>query len=177
MPWGTCLWYNARQNKSYVLKISLIYKTDLLPKKRQGRNMFKCQQYSFIELWVPVHFWFLYFPNCTYTIGEGNGNPLQYSCPENPTDRGAWRAIVHGVTKIQTWLKWLSTHACNCTLCIHNDFIVWNIFKILRSLILKILNGRNYKNVLNIWKFWLELGHKLKKIFEYHNRYECLLAC
>ena len=32
--------------------------------------------------------------------GEGNGNPLQYSCLENPTDRGAWWATVHGVTKI-----------------------------------------------------------------------------
>ena len=32
-------------------------------------------------------------------FGEGNGNPLQYSCPGNPVDRGAWRAIVHGVTK------------------------------------------------------------------------------
>ena len=32
-------------------------------------------------------------------IGEGNGNPLQYSCLENPRDRGAWWAAVHGVTK------------------------------------------------------------------------------
>ena len=31
--------------------------------------------------------------------GEGNGNPLQYSCLENPMDRGAWRATAHGVTK------------------------------------------------------------------------------
>ena len=31
--------------------------------------------------------------------GEGNGNPLQYSCLKNPLDRGAWRAIVHRVTK------------------------------------------------------------------------------
>ena len=31
--------------------------------------------------------------------GEGNGNPLQYSCLENPVERGAWWAIVHGVTK------------------------------------------------------------------------------
>ena len=30
--------------------------------------------------------------------GEGNGNPLQYSCLENPMDRGAWRAIVHVIT-------------------------------------------------------------------------------
>ena len=33
--------------------------------------------------------------------GEGNGNPLQYSCLENPTDRGAWWATVHGVAKSQ----------------------------------------------------------------------------
>ena len=31
--------------------------------------------------------------------GEGNGNPLQYSCLGNPMDRGAWQATVHGVTK------------------------------------------------------------------------------
>ena len=41
---------------------------------------------------------------------EGNGKPLQYSSLENPMDRGTWRAVVHGVTKSQTWLKWLSTH-------------------------------------------------------------------
>ena len=35
-------------------------------------------------------------------LGEGNGNPLQYSCLENPMDRGAWEATVHGVTESQT---------------------------------------------------------------------------
>ena len=34
--------------------------------------------------------------------GGGNGNPLQYSCLENPMNRGAWRATVHGVTKLDT---------------------------------------------------------------------------
>ena len=37
--------------------------------------------------------------------GEGHGNPLQYSCLENPMDRGAWWATVHGVTMNQTRLK------------------------------------------------------------------------
>ena len=37
--------------------------------------------------------------------GEGNGNPLQYSCLENPTGRGAWSATVHGVAKSRTWLS------------------------------------------------------------------------
>ena len=39
----------------------------------------------------------------TYS-GEGNGNPLQYSCLENSMDRGDWQATVHGVTKSQTRL-------------------------------------------------------------------------
>ena len=37
--------------------------------------------------------------------GEGNGNPLQYSCLGNPMDRGAWSAAVHGVSQSQTWLS------------------------------------------------------------------------
>ena len=37
--------------------------------------------------------------------GKRNGYPLQYSCLENPMDRGAWRATVHGVTKSRTWLS------------------------------------------------------------------------
>ena len=37
--------------------------------------------------------------------GEGNGNTLQYSCLENPMDRGAWQATVHGVAKSQTQLS------------------------------------------------------------------------
>ena len=37
--------------------------------------------------------------------GGGNGNPFQYSCLENPMDRGAWQATVHGVTKSQTQLS------------------------------------------------------------------------
>ena len=41
--------------------------------------------------------------------GGGHGNPLKYTCLENPMDRGAWQATVHGVTKSQTRLKRLST--------------------------------------------------------------------
>ena len=42
-------------------------------------------------------------------IGEGNGNPLQCSCLENPRDRGAWRAAVYGVARSRTKLKQLSS--------------------------------------------------------------------
>ena len=46
-----------------------------------------------------------FFLSC---IGEGNGNPLQCSCLENPRDGGAWWAAVYGVTQSRTRLKWLS---------------------------------------------------------------------
>ena len=44
-------------------------------------------------------------PGLGRSPGEGNGNPLQYSCLENTMDRGAGQATVHGVTKSQTQLK------------------------------------------------------------------------
>ena len=45
-------------------------------------------------------------------VGEGKGNPLHYSCLENPVDGGAWWAAVHRVAQSRTWLKRLSMHAC-----------------------------------------------------------------
>ena len=46
-------------------------------------------------------------------IGEGNGNPLQCSCLENPRDGGAWWTAVYGVTQSWTRLKWLSSSSSN----------------------------------------------------------------
>ena len=46
-------------------------------------------------------------PGSGRSPGEGQGNPLQFSCLENPTDRGAWRATVHGVTELDT-TEWLT---------------------------------------------------------------------
>ena len=71
-------------------------------------------------------------PGLGRSPGEGHGNPLQYSCLENPMDRGAWRATVHGVTKSQTRLNdftWLFSHftveltSCNrgCLVCKTED--------------------------------------------------------
>ena len=50
-------------------------------------------------------------PGSGRSPGEEHGNPLQYSCLENPMDRGAWWATVHGVTKSQTRPKWLNMQA------------------------------------------------------------------
>ena len=55
--------------------------------------------------------------------GEGNGNPLQYSSLENPVDRGAWWAAVHGVAQSQTRLKQLSrgNSSLQSDLCSNSD--------------------------------------------------------
>ena len=42
--------------------------------------------------------------------GEGNGNPLKYSCLENPMDIGASKPTVYSIGKSRTWMKWLNTH-------------------------------------------------------------------
>ena len=52
-------------------------------------------------------------PGSGRSPGGGHGNPVQYSCLENPMDRGTWWATVQGVVKSQTQLKQLSTHARN----------------------------------------------------------------
>ena len=51
-------------------------------------------------------------PGLGRSPGGGQDNPLQYSCLENPMDRGAWLARVHRVAKNETQLKGLSTYAC-----------------------------------------------------------------
>ena len=62
-----------------------------------------------------LHFHFLL--SC---IGEGNGNPLQCSCLENPRDGEAWRAAVYGVAQSRTWLKRHSSSSSNIRiLCVH----------------------------------------------------------
>ena len=63
-------------------------------------------------------------PGSGRSPGVGNGNPLQYSCLENPMDRGDWRAMVHRVTKSQTQLRQLSTYTRHIY-----DFKIFNSIK------------------------------------------------
>ena len=68
-------------------------------------------------------------PGLRRSPGGGHGNPLQYSCLENPMDRGAWWATVHGVTKSQTRLRRLSTHSTA-----HRNDYIWGISIVSRFL-------------------------------------------
>ena len=83
----------------------------LLPGKSHGqRSLVGCSPWGHKESdttkWLHFHF-------SLSCIGEGNGNPLQCSCLENPRDGGAWWAAIYGVAQSWTWLKWLSSSSRN----------------------------------------------------------------
>ena len=79
----------------------------LLPGKSHGwRSLVGCSPWGRQESDTTERLPFHFSLSC---IGEGNGNPLQCSCLENPRDRGAWWAAVYGVAQSRTWLKWLSS--------------------------------------------------------------------
>ena len=66
-------------------------------------------------------------PGSGRSSGGGHGNPLQYSCLENPVDRGAWCTTVHGISKSQTRLKQLNIHAwLYFALKMHNIYNMWD---------------------------------------------------
>ena len=62
---------------------------------------------------------------------EGNGTPLQYSCLENPMDRGAWKAVVHGVAEGQTRLSDFTFtfhfHALEKEMATHSSVLAWRL--------------------------------------------------
>ena len=79
----------------------------LLPGKSHGwRSLVGCRPWGHEESDTTERLHFHFFLSC---IGEGNGNPLQCSCLENPRDRGAWWAAVYGVAQSRTQLKQLSS--------------------------------------------------------------------
>ena len=79
----------------------------LLPGKSHGwRSLVGCSPWG---RWGSDTTERLHFHFSLSCIAEGNGNPLQCSCLENPRDRGAWWAAVCGVTQSRTRLKWLSS--------------------------------------------------------------------
>ena len=81
----------------------------LLPGESHGwRSLVGCSPWgrkeSDMTEWLHFHF-------SLSCIGEGNGNPLQCSCLEDPRDGGAWCVAIYGVTQCRIWLKWLSSNS------------------------------------------------------------------
>ena len=71
------------------------------------------------------------FVSFAYAIGEGNGNPLQYSCLANPMDGGAWWAAVHGVARSRTRLNdftlFFHFYALEKEMATHFSVLAWRI--------------------------------------------------
>ena len=104
----------------------------LLPGKSHGRrSLVGCSPWGHKESDTTER---LHFPFSLSCIGEGNGNPLQCSCLENPRDGGAWWADVYGVAQSQTRLKRLSSSSTgriltgfSLPLCEHSS-LTWAVY-------------------------------------------------
>ena len=97
----------------------------LLGKSHGWRSLVGCSPWDREELDMTEHFHFSL--SC---IGEGNGNPPQCSCLENPRDGGAWRAAIYGVAQSRTWLKRLSSSSSKSLekeMATHSSVLAWRI--------------------------------------------------
>ena len=104
----------------------------------------------------------LHFHFSLSCIGEGNGNPLQCSCLENPRDRGAWWAAVCGVTQSWTRLKWLSNSNSNSSplsgYCLSIPNWTFELFPVLVVINQTTIN-------ISVWSFvWTYVFTSLEKI-------------
>ena len=94
------LWYISRRRQWQPTPV-------LLPGKSHGqRSLVGCSPWGGEESDTTERLHFHFSLSC---FGEGNGNPLQCSCLENPRDGGAWWAAIYGVAHCRTRLKWLSS--------------------------------------------------------------------
>ena len=85
----------------------------------------------YIEMTLYIDFYIIKVYTVSGLKGEGNGNPLQYSCLENTMDRGAWWAAVHGVAGSQTQLSDFTFtfhfHALEKEMATHSSGLAWRI--------------------------------------------------
>ena len=109
----------------------------------------------------------------TYDLpGEGNGNPLQYSCMENPRDRGAWWAAIYGVAQSRTQLKQLSSSRyLSIHLCIFMSFMAYRGSSQLkdRTQVSHIAGG--------FFTIWATREALTRKSLFYPNLYYILVSC
>ena len=109
-------WFDlAVQGPKKQVKLSMLWRRRwhptpvLLPRKSHGqRSLVGCSPWGCEESDMTERLPFQFSLSC---IGEGNGNPLQYSYLENPRDRGAWWAAVYGVAQSRTRLKRLRSNS------------------------------------------------------------------
>ena len=106
----------------------------------------------------------LHFHFSLSCIGEGNGNPLQCSCLENPRDGGAWWAAVYGIAQSQTWLKRLSSSSSsNLKRNINIKSLFW-LYVLWQSYFLKLHGSQKRLNFLPQKLFSKKKKNQVKQI-------------
>ena len=104
---GRCFWIYTILHSNYGEGNGTLLRPVLLLGKSHGqRSLVGCSPRGCWELDTTER---LHFHFSLSSIGEGNGNPLQCSCLENPRDRRAWWAAIYGVAQSRTQLKRLSS--------------------------------------------------------------------
>ena len=149
--------YHQCRLKSLQFLVHLIYLLPtpvLLPGKSHGwRSLVGCSPWGLKELDTTARLHFHFSLSC---IGEGNGNPLQCSCLENPRDGGVWWAAVYGVAQSQTWLKRLSSSSSS-SIYLLNIRLRWNDFTRLQKAVVDQTGSRtpNSDHDLFLVQVWL----------------------
>ena len=112
----------------------------LLPGKSHGRrSLVGCSPWGHKESDTTEQLHFDFSLSCT---GEGNGNPLQCSCLENPRDSGAWWAAVYGVAQSRTRLKRLSSSSSSSSTMLSTLYC------------LSFFTHSNPRSNLGVWCYW-----------------------
>ena len=131
----------------------------LLGESHGWRSLVGCSPWGRLESdtaeWLHFHF-------SLSCIGEGNGNPLQCSCLENPRDGGAWWAAVCGVAQSQTRLKWLSSSSSSSSVCLFCIYPTWcSLIFFIFSLVSDIDFCGDFHSLLLKYLFYVSLFHYL----------------
>ena len=137
----------------------------LLPGKSHGwRSLVGCSPWGHEELEMIEQLHFHFSLSC---IGEGNGNPFQYSCLENPRDRGAWWAAAYGVSQSRTRLKWLSSSSSSSSSFVLSDFFsMWFVnyqinisfrkYNFIMSFLFPVIVAQTQYSNNAIWLSWAD---------------------
>ena len=125
--WWWWWWYFKLYGSTIFTNIGQSWKTKVNVSVGQSQIMLLAQHsVVFIK---KIHL--LVYNQTEHKTGEGNGTPLQYSCLENPMERGAWWAAVHGVSKSWTPLSDFTFtfhfHALEKEMATHSSVLAWRV--------------------------------------------------